>query len=460
MRGTPETQYCETPNGFVGYQVFGEGPRDIVFMTNWLTNVEVIWEEPAARRYLERLSGMGRVIFIDKRGTGVSDPHGTGRPDPVEDYVDDIMSVTNEVGADDAVLIGDTEGGTLAMVIAATYPERFPTLVLVNSFARLRRDAGYEIGAPDRVIEKLEAMWASMYGHSADPLNYMAPSMANDQRFRTSWLRQTRLSMPPGVARYAVSWIGDTDVRSVLPAIQARTLVISRREAQMHRAQFSEFLASHIQGAVYKELEGTDTLPFYAGDFGPVLDEIEEFLTGERATVDPNRMLATVLFTDIVGSTAIASEIGDDRWLDLRSTHDAITRTNVDRHRGVSVKTTGDGLLATFDGPQRGVLCALSIREDLSEIGLEIRAGLHTGEIEVRDGDIGGLAVNIASRVMGVAESGGVIVSRTVKDLVVGSHLQFNDCGVFELKGVPGDWDLYEAVSGTAPSPTSASGPA
>lgn len=447
MLGNHETRYCETGHGFVGYQVFGDGPRDIVFVTNWLTNVEVIWEEPAARRYLERLASMGRVVFVDKRGTGVSDPHGTGRVDPVEDYVDDVMSVLIEVGIEEAAIIGDTEGGALALMLAATYPERFPILILVNSFARLRRDDDYPIGAPGEVLEKLASDWASLYGHSADPLNYMAPSMSNDQRFRTSWLRQIRLSMPPGVARHAVSWIGDTDVRSVLPAIQARVLVVTRSDAQMHRPQFGRFLAANIAGAVYRELKGTDTNPFYAGEFGPVLDEIEEFLTGEPANVDPNRMLATVLFTDIVGSTAIATDIGDDRWLDLRASHDEIARATVERHRGVPVKTTGDGLVATFDGPQRGVVCAISLRGELASIGLSIRAGLHAGEIEVREGDIGGVAVNIASRVMGVAESGGVLVSRTVKDLVVGSHLLFNDCGQFQLKGVPGDWNLYEAVA-------------
>lgn len=446
MRVKPDTRYCETPKGYVGYQVFGEGPPDIVFITNWLTNVEVIWEEPSARRYLERLGSIGRVVFIDKRGTGVSDPHGTGRVSPVEEYVDDIISVLDEVGVSDAVLIGDTEGGFLAMVLTATYPERFPSLVLVNAFARLRRDDDYPIGAPDHVMESLHVDWQSAVGRNADPLYLTAPSVAEDPRFRASWLHQVRLSMPPGVAGEAVAWIGDTDVRAALPAIQARTLVLARRDARMHRASFGRYLAEHIDGASYKELEGTDTLPFYAGEFGPILDEIEVFVTGERSIVDINRMLSTVLFTDIVGSTAIASEIGDDRWLDLRSAHDEIVADNLKRYRGTAVKTTGDGVLATFDGPQRAVLCALSMKEDLAEIGVSIRAGLHTGEVEIRDNELGGLAVNIASRVMGAAEAGGVMVSRTVKDLVVGSKLEFFSCGAHELKGVEGEWDLYEVT--------------
>ncbi|MGD2044482.1 MAG: adenylate/guanylate cyclase domain-containing protein [Acidimicrobiia bacterium] len=446
MRGKPETRYCDSAKGFIGYQIFGEGPPDIVFVTNWLTNVEVIWEEPSARRYLERLASIGRVVFIDKRGTGVSDPHGVGRVLPVEEYVDDIISVLDEVGISEAVLIGDTEGGTLALVLAATYPDRFPSLVLVNAFARLRRDDDYPIGAPEDVMERLHVDWQTMAGRSADPLNLMAPSVADDPRFRASWLRQVRLSMPPGVAGEAVAWIGDTDVRGVLPAIQARTLVVARSDARVHRASFGRYLAEQIEGSTYRELDGTDTLPFYAGDFGPVLDEIEVFVTGERNVVDSNRMLATVLFTDIVGSTAIASEIGDDRWLDLRSAHDEIVADNLERYRGTAVKTTGDGVLATFDGPQRAVLCALSMKEELAAIGVSIRAGLHTGEVEIRDNELGGLAVNIASRVMGAAEAGGVMVSRTVKDLVVGSKLEFVSCGVHELKGVEGDWDLYEVT--------------
>jgi class 3 adenylate cyclase/pimeloyl-ACP methyl ester carboxylesterase len=447
MRGRPEVRYCDTPNGFIGYQLFGSGPTDITFVTNWITNIEVIWDEPAARRYLERLGTIGRVIFIDKRGTGISDPHGVGRVLPVEEYVDDIVSVLDEVGVAETALIGDTEGGLLAMVLAATYPDRFPTLILVNSFARLRRADDYPIGAPDNVIEAFARDWQEMYGKSADTLGLTAPSMAGDRRFAESWLHQQRLSMPPGVAREAVSWIGDTDVRGVLSSIQARTLVLAKRDARFHRATFGRHLAEHIDGARYREIDGADTLPFYAGDFGPILDEIEEFVTGERANVDTKRMLATVLFTDIVGSTSMAAELGDDRWLDLVATHDDIVGANLQRHRGVAIKSTGDGVLATFDGPHRAIQCALSVKEELAGIGVPIRAGLHTGEIEMRDDDVVGLAVNIASRVMGVAESGGVVVSRTVKDLVAGSQLEFRDCGSHELRGVPGDWDLYEVVA-------------
>ena len=447
MSAKPETRYVETDKGFIGYQVFGEGSRNLVFITNWLTNIETIWEEPSAERYLRRLGSIGRVVLVDKRGTGISDPHGIGRPQPVEEYVDDFSNVLDEIDIDDAILIGDSEGGTLAIVLAATYPERFPGLMLINSFARLSRADDYPIGAPDSVLDSLAQQWKDSFGHSAEPLRLTAPSMVGDRRFGESWLRQNRLSMPPGVAGEAIEWIRRTDVRSALPAIQARTVILSRRDAILHRAQYSQYLATNIEGAVLKLLEGADTLPFYAGDFNPILDEIEEFVTGERQKVDSNRMLATVMFTDIVGSTAMAAELGDDRWLDLRSHHDRVVQSNLVRFRGRQVKFTGDGVLATFDGPHRAILCALAIQEEMEAVGIDIRAGLHTGEVEHRNGDLGGIAVNIASRVMDKAEAGGVMTSRTVHDLVAGSAVEFKPCGTFELKGVPGSWELFEVVA-------------
>ena len=447
MSAKPHTRYTETPKGFIGYQVFGEGPRNLVFITNWLTNIETLWEEPSADRYLRRLGSIGRVVLIDKRGTGISDPHGIGRPQPVEEYVDDFSNVLDDVDIHDAILIGDSEGGTLAIMLAATYPERFPGLILINSFARLSRAEDYPIGAPDGVLDSLAQQWKDSFGHSPEPLRLTAPSMLGDRRFEESWLRQNRLSMPPGVAGEAIEWIRRTDVRSALPAIQARTVILTRKDALLHRTQYSEYLADQIAGATIKRLEGADTVPFYAGDFSPILDEVEEFVTGERQKVDTNRMLATVMFTDIVGSTELAAEMGDDRWLDLQSHHDRVVRASLERFRGKLVKFTGDGVLATFDGPNRAILSALAIQGELQHIGVDIRAGLHTGEVEHRDGDLGGIAVNIASRVMDKAEAGGVMVSRTVHDLVAGSTLNFDSKGTFSLKGVPGSWELFEVLS-------------
>lgn len=365
--------------------------------------------------------------------------------------MDDIRDVLDEVGSEQAALIGDTEGGMLAMVLAATYPGQFPSLVLINSYPRLRRGDDYPIGAPDAVVEILARRWKEQHGTTGEALELTAPSVADDARFLAWFRRFQRLSQNQQIAARAVNWIANTDVRGVLSSIQADTLVIHRRDARYHRLDYGRYLAEHIEGAELRIVEGADTLPFHAGDFGPTLDHVEEFLTGQRKHVSANRMLATVLFTDIVGSTEIASTSGDVRWLDLRDTHDRMVRDNLERFRGELVAMTGDGCVATFDGPQRAVLCALALKEELGEIGITIRCGIHTGEIEVRGDDVGGIGVHIASRVMGVAESGGILTSRTVKDLVVGSQLDFASCGEYELKGVPGSWDLYEVVAERVP---------
>ena len=444
--GRPETRFAETPKGSVAYQVFGADGPPLVFITNWITNIDAMWDEPSAVRYLGRLGRMGRVVLIDKRGSGVSD---RGMIDPVEGTIDDVRTVLDQLEIEEARLIGDTEGGMVAMVLAATYPRRFPSLILINSLARFSRADHYPIGAPPEVVEALSDQWREMYGVNADTLLITAPSMAADTRFRAFYTRYQRLAMGPAMARRAVEWISAADVTGVLSAIQASTLIIHNKHALFHQVQHGRYLAEHIENSRYVELEGTDTLPFHAGDFGPILDEVETFVTGSRALVDSNRMLSTVMFTDIVGSTAIATEMGDDRWLDLRTEHDRVVREMLARYRGKEITMTGDGCLAIFDGPQRAIQCALAIKTALEQIGVSIRAGVHTGEVEMRDSELGGLAVHIASRVMDAAESGGVMVSRTVKDLLVGSQLDFADCGVFDLKGVPGEWNLYEAREGS-----------
>lgn len=442
--GRPETRFADTDTGSIAYQVFGDGDRDLVFISHWLTNVDAYWDEPSAVRYLDRLASMGRVILIDKLGSGVSDMPIDGVMPPVEDYMDQIRFVLDQVESDAATLIGDCEGGMLAMILAATYPDQFPELILINSYPRLRRADDYSIGAPDRVVDELSNLWRAQHGSTGDSLVFTAPSMANDARFRQWFVRFQRASQKPRIAEQALHWIANTDVRAVLPLIQARTTVIHRRDAVYHRLNYGEYLAKNIVGASLTVVEGADTLPFHAGDFEPTLDAVEEFLTGRSEVSSAHRMLATVLFTDIVDSTALAAEIGDTQWLDLLADHDRIVRNNLSRFRGEEVTMTGDGAVATFDGPQRAVLCATAVKSEVEGIGLRIRAGVHTGEIEMRDGDIGGIGVHIASRVMGVAESGGIMVSSTVKDLVVGSQLEFDSCGAFELKGVPGMWNLYQ----------------
>ena len=445
--GRPDTTFINTPRGAIGYQVFGSGGPDLVFITHWLTNVDMYWDEPSAIRYFDRLASMGRVILIDKLSTGVSDASSRAVVPPVEENMDDIRAVLNEVGSRSSVLIGDAEGGMLAMMLAATYPDEFPRLVLINSYPRLKRADDYEIGAPDEAIENMKSAWLTQHGTTGDVLWLTAPSVAEDLRFKAWFVRFQRAAQRPRAAAFAVDWIAGTDVRAALPSIQADTLVIHRREALFHRLDYGRFLADNIPGARLEIVEGADTFPFHAGDTEPTLDLLEEFVTGKSGVRETNRALATVLFTDIVGSTERAASMGDEKWLDLLGDHDRIIRRNLERFRGEEAKMTGDGAVATFDGPQRAVLSALAIRDELASIGISIRAGIHTGEIERRNGELGGLAVHIASRVMDVAETGGILVSGTVKDLVVGSPIGFESCGAFDLKGVPGSWNLFEVQS-------------
>ena len=448
--GRPDTRYVESSHGYIGYQVFGAESPDIVFVTGWVTNIDMYWDELSAIRYLDRLGEMGRVFLIDKRGSGVSDGPTRGYIDPVEDTLDDVRTVLDANDSRDAVLIGDTEGGMLACVLAATYPERFPTLILINSYARMARDEDYPIGAPPHVIEAFTEGWKSNFGSTADILDLTAPTAAADPRFRAWWPWFQRQAMAPTVGRKAIDWIAETDVRSVLPSIQAETLVIHRRDARYHRLSFGQYLAEQIPGAELQVVSGADTFPFHAGDATEVLDAIESRVTGRRGAVRTNRMLATLLFSDIVGSTSLASESGDLRWLDAQSEHNRLVRLQLDRFQGREVSSTGDGFVAMFDGPMRAIQCAQVMVSELKKIGLDIRVGIHTGEIEVRDDGIGGLAVNIAARVMAAAERGGIMASSTVKDLVLGSNVDFVSCGSFDLKGVPGSWNLFEVTTSSA----------
>ena len=443
----PDTHYVQSPDGYyIAYQVFGEGP-DLLFLTNWLTNIDAMWDEPSVVRFFDRLSSFARVIVLDKRGSGVSDPPPMATILPIQDTLDDARIVLDAVDSDSVALLGDTEGGLMAIMLAATYPERFSSLVLVNSLARFRRADDYPIGAPESIYDVIASKYTDQHGRTGAMLADTAPSVADDPRFRAWWTRYQRLSLPMGAVAQTFRWLFDVDVRPGLASIHIPTLVVHRRDAIYHRLDFGRYLADHIDGAQLRIVEGADTLPFNAGDFTPTLDEVEQFLTGKREIVDVDRMLATVMFTDIIGSTARAAALGDEGWLDLLGAHDRIVRTELERFRGREVRMTGDGCLATFDGPVRAVHCAMEIASAVRGIGIDVRAGIHSGEIEMRNGELGGLAVHIASRVMDQAETGGVLVSSTVKDLVVGSDLDFVLCGAFDLKGVPGEWQLYEVVA-------------
>ncbi len=438
----PETRYARSRDGDVAYQVVGDAPLDLVFIPSWLSNVEAMWEEPSLARFLHRLGSFSRLLCFDKRGSGVSDPVTPDAVPTLEQWMQDVRVVMDAAHSERAVIVGCAEGGPMAMLFAASHPERTSALILFDTAARALRDVDYPWGLPgDRVpgiLERLRDDWGT--GNVAQML---APSMAHDARFR-HWLgRYERLSIPPQahIPMYAsyLEW----DLRPALPSIRVPTLVLHRAGNRV-RVGHGRYLAEHIPRAQYVELPGDDHL-FFVGDTEAMLAEIETFLTGVRPTPELDRVLATVLFTDIVGSTGRAATLGDRAWHALLETHDGIVRRELERHRGREVKTTGDGFLATFDGPARAIRCACDIRDGLRPLGIEIRAGLHTGECEVMEDDVRGLAVHIAARVAASAGIGEVVVSSTVKDLVAGSGIRFVDRGAQTLDGVPGAIRLFTA---------------
>jgi class 3 adenylate cyclase/esterase/lipase len=440
------TRYARSDGGYVAWQAFGDSPRDILFVPSWATNVDALWDEPSCALFLERLARIGRVICFDKRGTGVSDPVPLTALPTLEEWMDDALLALNAAGSERVTVVGDTEGGVMAMLLAATFPDRVSALVLVNAFARWRRAPDYPIGMPDQTYEKLLELYEQHWGQDPAMLEITAPSVATDSHMREWFMRIQRLAMPPGAATRMYQWVLNVDVRSVLGAISVPTLVIYRRDNRHYRADFGRFLAAHIPGARARELPGADCFPFHTPASQQVLDAVQEFLTGARATTPAERELATVLFTDIVNSTGLAAGVGDTRWLEIRAAHDAIARRHIRAYRGREVERTGDGFLATFDGPARAVHCATRIRDDVRSLGLEIRAGLHAGEIERRNGEIGGIAVHLASRVQSLAHRGEVLVSGTVADLVIGSGIGFEHRSDETLKGIPGEWRLFRVT--------------
>jgi class 3 adenylate cyclase len=439
----PRTTYTRARDGVaIAYQVLGDGPRDIVFIPQTFSAIEALWEHPTVARFFERLATLGRVILYDRRGTGMSDR--MGRPATLEEQVDDVHAVLDAAGVERADLIAIMEGGPMAMLFAASAPERVRSLVLFAGFARSTRGDGYD--AAWTAEERAEAMklLVDHWGEGTIAARF-APSHADDPTLR-EWLgRIQRMALGPGEAAAAAELNGRLDVRHVLGSIRVPTLLLHRSGDRGIDPAHSRYLAEHIPGARLVELPGEDTLPFL-GDTESVVGEVEEFLTGDRRPPERDRVLATVLFTDIVGSTSRAAALGDEPWRDLLAEHDRVVRACLARNRGEEVKSVGDGFLATFDGPARAVRAARSIVTDLTAIGIDARAGLHTGEVEMLEGDVAGLAVHIAARVVAEAEPGSVLVSSTVRDLVVGSGLRFEDRGRRELRGVPGEWGLWEVV--------------
>ena len=432
----PDTRYAKSGDVHIAYQVFGEGPINLVLASPFVSNVEHWWDEPDVARWLLRLASFARVVMLDKRGTGMSDR--VAELPGLDERMDDLRAVMDAAGMEKAALLGISEGGPLCALFAATYPERCTALVLYGSFARFASWFPTEEALAE-FFSYVDQAWGS-----GGSLPMFAPSRENDPAFQRWWGRFERLGASPAAASALMRMNSQIDISGIVSTIRVPTLVIHRIEDVTINVEGGRYLAEHIPGARYIELPGKDHIPFVGDNAFEIVDAIEEFLTGARAPVPVDRVLATVLFTDIVGSTEKAAALGDHRWRDLLDNHHATIRSNLARFRGHEVKTTGDGILATFDGPARGVRCACAIAGEIRRLGIEVRAGLHTGECEMFDDDVGGIAVHIGARVAALAGVGEVLVSGTVKDLVAGSGLRFGDRGSQSLKGVPGEWRIFE----------------
>jgi class 3 adenylate cyclase/DNA-binding winged helix-turn-helix (wHTH) protein len=434
-----ETRYARSGDVHIAYQVIGGGDLDVVLVPGWVSHLESAWEQPAIARFFRRLASFARLILIDRRGTGLSDR--VAEVPSLEERMDDVRAVMDAAGSERAALFGLSEGGPMCLLFAATYPERTRSLVLFGTTAQVMRSEDYPIGIPAESFEAFMDLIVAGWGTGVSA-EVFAPSVARDPVFRRTWGRIERNSASPAGIQTLMRMLYETDVRHVLPEVRVPTLVLQREGDRAMRKEGARFIAERIADARYVELPGEDHLP-WVGDGDAILDEVEEFLTGTRTTREVDRVLTTILFTDIAASTARAAGLGDRRWRDLLAAHDACVRRELARFRGREVKQVGDGFLATFDGPARAIRCARAIRDAVRALGIEIRAGLHTGECEYVGDDVGGIAVHIGARVAAAAEPGEVLVSGTVKDLVAGSGLAFDDRGTHRLRGVPGEWRLF-----------------
>jgi class 3 adenylate cyclase/pimeloyl-ACP methyl ester carboxylesterase len=428
----PEIQYARRPDGLnIAYQVVGEEPIDLIMSPGFVSHLDLFWSDPGYVRLVERLSSFARLILYDKLGTGLSDP--IPYLPAIEERVDDMRLLLDRAGSERAVIFGVSEGGPAAALFAAMYPERTRSLAIYGSFASIDSVAA-EDGrhAMDEMLEH--------WGDGGRIADFFVPSATPLQRrFMGTF---ARAAASPSMARAVIDVVFTIDVSDALPLIQAPTLVMHRDEDRAIPPSAGRELAAKISGARFVELHGIDHVP-WAGDIDAVADELASFVTGSRATRAPDRALATVLFTDIVNSTETAARMGDSDWRELLARHDAITRRHAESHGGRVVKSLGDGALSVFDGPARAVRCARALTEEVSELGVELRAGVHTGEVELIGQDVGGMAVHLGARVSAKATAGEVLVSSTVRDLVVGSELRFAEAGEHELKGVPGTWRLF-----------------
>jgi class 3 adenylate cyclase/pimeloyl-ACP methyl ester carboxylesterase len=434
----PTTRYARSGDVSIAYQVFGNGAIDLVVVPGTLSHLELAWEDPAWVHFYERFASFARVIVFDKRGMGLSERVALATP---EERMDDIRAVMDAAASERAAVFGISEGGAIAALFAAAHPARTTALVMYGAFAKWLASEDYP-WAP--TAEDYEEAFRSLPDQWGQPLELdtLAPSIADDERAQAWWAKFHRLSTTPNGLATQYRMNMELDIRQLLSAIRVPTLILHRTNERQIPVEGSRYMAERIPGSKLVELEGIDHPP-WIGDGDSVVEEIEEFLTGARHAPEPTRVLATILFTDIVGSTEKAAELGDRAWRELRDQHHAVVRRMLEHYRGHEVDTAGDGFFASFDGPARAINSACEISDAMRELGLQVRAGLHTGECELIDGKIGGIAVHIGARVAAAAGPGEVLVSGTVKDLVAGSNLAFRDLGIVGLKGVPGEWHLY-----------------
>lgn len=443
----PQTKYARSGDVNIAYQAFGSGAVDLVVVPGWVSSIDLFWEEPGFTRFLQRLGSFARVILFDKRGTGLSDRI-TDTP-TLEERMDDVRAVMDAVGSRRAALLGYSEGGPMCLLFAATYPERTEALITVGSFPRIAWAPDYPFGRPR---QQQEEFLCAIRAHWGEPIgvDIRVPSLAKDERFRTWWAKFLRAGGSPTAAHALTRMNYDIDVRHVLASIRVPTLLLHPARDQTIPVECSRYMAQRIPGARLVEIDSGDHLPMF-GRPHEIPDLVQEFLTGGRGIVDEDRVVKTVMFSDIVGSTELATQLGDARWRDLRDAHHAAVRRELAIYRGQEVDTAGDGFYAAFDGPARAVRCACEVRDAVKSLGLSARVGLHTGECVVGGEKISGLAVHIGARVAGLAPAGKVLVSQTVKDLVAGSGLVFEDFGTHTLKGVADTWRLY-TVGETGPA--------
>jgi class 3 adenylate cyclase len=433
-------RYADAGGVSIAYRVLGEGPLDVVWVPGLMSNLEVDLEGPAFVRLLQRLASFSRLMIFDKRGMGASDRN-VGAP-TLEERMDDVRAVMDAVGSERAALIGTSEGGPMSILFAATYPERTVALVLYGTYARSLSDVDYPHGGEANIAE-MNRIFDDGWG-TGESLRVWAPSKLGDPAIREWWGRVERAGGSPHTMHAFTDTLVGIDVRAVLPTISVPTLVLHATDDTAIPIGAGRWLADHIRGARFVELPGEHLTAHARRRFA---DEVESFLTGRRHPVATDRVLSTVLFSDMVRSTEQAAAVGDRRWRQILDQHDAIVSRHIDLHRGKLIKATGDGVLATFDGPARAIACGCELRDSLQSLGVDVRVGLHTGEIELRGEDIGGIAVHIGARIAQTANAGEVLVSRTVTDLVTGSGIEFADHGLHQLKGVPGNWQLFAVAS-------------